>query len=192
MGDLLDRLNAFFADLPAKLRARRTLVALLSVLVTLLLSWGGERLRVDMTMESFFLEDDPVLTLHNDFKRTFGSDEDVYIVYEAKDGDVFSPNSLFAVERIQEALLADHGPLPNGDPSPLDRLLDVQTIVNAGYLEVRDDTLVSRDFVEETPTTPEAREAMRAQAMAHEEFPGFYVSEDSLGTALFLNSPTIR
>ena len=179
MGDLLDRLNAFFSALPAGLRARRRLVALLSILVTLVLSWGVQSLEVDMAMESFFLEDDPVLTLHRSFKRTFGSDEDVYIVYEARDGDVFSPVSLEAVTRIQEALLADHGPDENGDPSPLDHTLDVQTIVNAGYLEVRDDTLVSRDFVEDVPTSPEARERMRAQAMAHETFPGFYVSEDS-------------
>ncbi|MEM9174535.1 MAG: MMPL family transporter [Myxococcota bacterium] len=179
MGDLLDRLNAFFAGLPAKLRACRLLVALLATLFTLLFSWGIERLQIDMTMESFFLEDDPVLSLHQEFKRTFGSDEDVYIVYEAKDGDVFSANSLFAVERIQDALLADHGPLENGDPSPLDHVLDVQTIMNAGYLEVREDTLVSRDFVEEKPTTPEAREALRTEALAHEQFAGFYASEDS-------------
>ena len=51
MGDLLDRSNTFFSALPARLRARRRLVALLSVLVTLVLSWGAERLEVDMAMD---------------------------------------------------------------------------------------------------------------------------------------------
>jgi len=179
LSDLLDRLNRFFAALPARLRARRAAVAIAALVVTLFLAYGGVWLRVDMSMESFFLEDDPVLVFHQAFKRTFGSDEDVYIVYEAKDGDVFSPTSLAAVRRIQDALLADHPPDAEGNPSALEHLLDVQTIVNAGYLEVRDDTLVSRDFVEDLPGSREEIDALRAQAMAHEDFPGFYVSEDS-------------
>ncbi len=179
MSDLLDRLNQFFAALPARLRARRGAVAIAALVATLFLSYGGVWLRVDMSMESFFLQDDPVLVFHQAFKRTFGSDEDVYIVYEAKDGDVFSPTSLAAVQHIQERLLADHPPDADGNPSALEHLLDVQTIVNAGYLEVRDDTLVSRDFVEDLPGSREEIDALRAQAMAHEDFPGFYVSDDS-------------
>ena len=114
MSDLLDRLNRFFGALPARLRARRGAVAIAALVVTLFLAYGGVWLRVDMSMESFFLEDDPVLVFHQAFKRTFGSDEDVYIVYEAKDGDVFSPASLAAVQRIQDCLLYT-------SPSPRDK-----------------------------------------------------------------------
>ncbi|MGB0620573.1 MAG: efflux RND transporter permease subunit [Myxococcota bacterium] len=179
MSDVLDRLNALFAGLPARLRARRGRVAIVSLLLTGALSYGAAWLEVDMAMESFFVEDDPVLTFHQAFERTFGSDDNVYIVYEAKDGDVFSPRSLAAVRRIQNRLLSPPAPDAEGNPSALERVIDVQTIVNAGYLEVRDDTLVSRDFVEALPGSRQEIDALRARAMDHEEFPGFYVSEDS-------------
>jgi predicted RND superfamily exporter protein len=175
--DRLEQLNRFFAALPARLRRRRVVVWCAAIVLTLVMGAGLDRLQVDMTMESFFVANDPVRLLHERFKETFGSDEGVYIVYEARDGDIFSPASLEAVRGLQQELLAVRQ--DDALRKPLQHILDVTTIVNASYLEVRGDTLVSRDFVEQIPRTAEDREELRGQALAHKDYPGFYLSGDS-------------
>jgi len=175
----LGTFNRFFARLPGRLRARRRTVWALIAVCAAVLSAGVGFLEVDMTPESFFVEDDPTLVMHRSFKEVFGSDEDVYIVYEALDGDVFSRASLSAVKSLQDALLGAVGEGEMSRPLALDSILDVQTIVNAGYLEVRGETLVSRDFVEQLPETAAEIEQLRRLALAYEGFPGFFVSPDS-------------
>ncbi len=179
MHNVLEALNRFFAALPAWLLERRLAVCCVALALTVVVGAGLGRLEIDMTMESFFFEDDPVRLLHERFKETFGSDEGVYIVYEARDGDVLSATSLEAVRGVQEALLEPGD--DDGDPgaAPLHHVLDVTTIVNASYLEVKGDTLVSRDFVETIAMSASEREALRSQALAHRDYPRFYISSDS-------------
>ena len=177
--DLLEGLNRFFGALPARLRRRRRAVWVTTAMVTLAMGAGLGRLQVDMTMESFFFQDDPVRLLHERFKETFGSDEGVYIVSEARDGDIFSPTSLEAVRGVQRELLDDRPDDDAQESTPLRHILDVDTLVNASYLEVRGDTLVSRDFVERIPPAAAEREALRRQALAQKDYPRFYLSGDS-------------
>ncbi|MAF64772.1 MAG: hypothetical protein CMJ84_03820, partial [Planctomycetes bacterium] len=179
MHDWLEELNQIFAALPARLRQRHLTVWGAAAVLTILMSAGLGRLQIDTTMESFFFDDDPVRRLHERFKDTFGSDEGVYIVYEARDGDIFSPTSLTAVRGLQEELLAANENDDAQGPSPLHHIVDVTTIVNASYLEVREDTLVSRDFVEQIPETADRRRELRSRALAHKDYPGFYLSNDS-------------
>ncbi|MCP4908107.1 MAG: MMPL family transporter [bacterium] len=183
MHDTLEALNRFFAALPAWLLGRRIAVWCFAIALTVVSGVGLGRLEVDMTMESFFFENDPVRLLHERFKDTFGSDEGVYIVYEARDGDVLSSASLEAARGVERALLDASGDKDGDDGSsdtaPLQHIVDVTTIANASYLEVKGDILVSRDFVEVIPTSEEEREALRRRALAHKDYPRFYISTDS-------------
>ena len=185
---LLESLNRGFAALPARLLARKRSVWVTTIALAVAMGLGASRLEFDMTMESFFVEDDPVRLLHERFKETFGSDEGVYIVYAAKDGDVLSPASLEAVRSIQQVLLRGDEQVGAEDAAQLARIMEVTTLINASYLEVDGDVLVSRDFVETIPETAEAREALRSAALAHEQYPRFYLSNDSKYGGIFIRT----
>ena len=170
MNKILHKLNLFFEGLPDALRRRRIRywggLAIIAVVIGTGLQW----LAVDMTMESFFVENDPVKILHDRFKETFGSDDGVYIVYEANDGDVFSQASLAAVQGIQNELLQVEEAASSEDTDPLSHIIDVTTLVNVSYLEVKGDTLDSRDFVgDRWPASDAEREELRRQALEHHD-----------------------
>ena len=40
----------------------------------------------------------------NEYRRQFGSDDSVFLVYRAKDGDVFSRESLLAIQQLTDDL----------------------------------------------------------------------------------------
>ncbi len=115
--------------------------------MTVLLVLGIPRIRIDMTLESFFSQDDPVKILYDTFRDTFGSDDSVYIVYRAKDGDIFSEASLSALQDLQNELIEAAYEENRKDSTILERIQEVRTIINISYLEVQGDTLLSRDFI---------------------------------------------
>jgi predicted RND superfamily exporter protein len=178
MNALLQKLNHLFERLPDTVRRYRLLVWAGFFFLVPFVGFGMQWLEIDMTMDSFFRQNDPVKIMYDRFKDGFGSDEVIYIVYEPRDGDVFSGTSLRAVKRLQEEIVTAAGGTGDG-PSPLEHITEVRTIVNASYLEVQRDTLTSRDFVQRLPRTPAEREDLRERALAHEEYPLFYVSPDS-------------
>lgn len=188
MHDLLEALNRAFAALPGRLLRIRRAVWALSLIAAVGMAAGLGRLEIDMTMESFLFEDDPVRRLHDRFKETFGSDEGVYIVYEALDGDVLSPASLAAVRGIEQVLMRGDEQVNEEDARQLEHILEVTTIANASYLEVSGDSLISRDFVEQIPRDPPSREALRAVALAHHDYPRFYISDDSRYGGIFIRT----
>jgi len=184
----LETLNRIFAAVPARLIVRKRAVWASVIALTIVMGLGASRIEIEMSMESFFLEDDPVKLLHDRFQATFGSDDGVYIVYEAKDGDVLSRASLEAVRSIQQILLVGDAQVTEGDAKQLDRIMDVTTLVNASYREVDGDLLLSRDFVETIPPAGERREALRRAALAHDDYPHFYISSDSKYGGIFIRT----
>ena len=77
MNTISRRLSRWFGGVPDALRKRRWIVLSGFVLVFLIVAAGVSKLQVDMTVESFFLENDPAKVLYNRFRQTFGSDEGV-------------------------------------------------------------------------------------------------------------------
>ena len=54
----------------------------------------------------------------NEYRRQFGSDDSVFLVYRAKDGDVFSRESLLAIQQLTNDLRywqQQHRRLPRRD-----------------------------------------------------------------------------
>ena len=68
------------------------------------MGYGATRFIIDTSFESWFSEDDPAVKSLNEFREQFGSDDGLFIVYEAKDGDVFSNQSLSLISEITEVL----------------------------------------------------------------------------------------
>ena len=99
-------------------------------------------------------------------------------MYEARDGEIFSANSLKTLSLLHEELLA--GQLEQGEnPVPLNHIVEIKSLINASFLEVDGDNLQSRQFIgNRLPQTDQARHRLRKQALAHRDYPGTYLSED--------------
>ena len=180
MKKLLDKVNAFFERVPDTMRRYRWIIWGIFLLLTVIVVMGTGRIKADMSTESFFQKTDPVKRAYDRFRAAFGSDETVYVVYEAKDGDVFSEQSLTALKEIQEELLNYRLNLSPEESSPLDHVTEVKTLINVKYLETRDDTLITRDFIgENIPRNATDRQQLRQQALAQRDYPLLYFSKDS-------------
>ena len=98
-------LNLFFEGLPDLVRTYRLVFWGIFLLLTFFFFFFFGRIVSDVSMQGFFKDDEQVKIAYDRFRAIFGSDEAVYLVYEAKDGDVFSRNSLLAIKGIQDELL---------------------------------------------------------------------------------------
>ena len=104
LAQLLNHLNVWFEGLPDRLRPRRRAIWIGVVLLTLVIAGGSYWVKFDMTLDAYFQDDDPMKQNLDRFRMIFGSDESSYVIYRAKDGDIFSDASLRAVRGIQEDL----------------------------------------------------------------------------------------
>ncbi len=166
----LKKLTPFFQALPGKLVNHKYSILLAVLATTLFLGLGAPKVIIDESLAAYFHDTDPVKMAYDRFRDVFGGDEDVYIVYEARDGDIFSTASLEALTRI-------HTILERTDTA---HIREVKSLINVQYLEGRQGSLTARNFVGHTPPEGrEEREALRAQALAHPDYPLFYLSQDS-------------
>ncbi len=189
MNQILGRITEFFEAIPDFLRSHRIPIWIGLVIVVAFLAAGLPKMKLDMAMESWFREDDPAVVAFMKFRQTFGSDNGLYIVYKAKDGDIFSDQSLSALAAIQKDLSATVLEAADNQSSMLNHVLEIKSLINVSYMEVQGDLLISRDFVgEELPGSPEAREKLRKEALEHKDYPLFYLSEDSQFGGIFIRT----
>jgi len=180
LAQLLNLLNIWFGELPDRLRSRRRWIWGVVVLLTLVLAGGNYWVKFDMTLDAYFQQDDPMKQNLDRFRMIFGSDESSYVIYRAKDGDIFSAASLQAVRGIQEDLQQYRLKLESGASHPLDHIVDVQTLLNVSYMEATEDALIARKFIgDRIPQANVERERLRNAALAHPDYPLLYLSEDS-------------
>ncbi len=178
-----------FETIPDRLRPNTFKVLVIFTIFTVIMVSGITRLKVDMSAMSFFTEDNPTVELYTEFRRAFGGDNGVYLVYEAKDGDIFSNNSLNAVKGIQDDLTEYEDGSAGENASILDHIVEVTTIVNVEYLQGKNDTLVSDPFIEDRlPLTGQEREEVRNQALNHPDYPLLYLSKDSRYGGIYLRT----
>lgn len=91
-----------FADI--LMRNRRLFFPLLALATVLALVIAGP-IRIDNSLEVWFLEDDPTLVAYNEFKDRYGSDFEVILVLvDCGEAGVFTPKSLNALWEISKRL----------------------------------------------------------------------------------------
>ncbi len=189
MKSAYEKLSLYFETVPERMRRRRWMWWLFFILITVAVSSGVSRNRYEMTIDSWFSEDDPVKVSLDRFRDEFGSDDGIYIVYKPKDGDVFSAKSLALVRSITAELLNEGGARADSNAKMLQRITDVRTLVNAKVLHVDGDSLVSKRLIgNEVPTNAEDREAVRRLALAQKKFPLLYFSEDSTYGGIYIET----
>jgi predicted RND superfamily exporter protein len=186
-------LSRFFASAAGKMVKYRVLVSLLLLAGTLLSVYSiVTRTSVDMSIDSFLDQSDPAIEALNSFRTQFGSDDSVFLVYEARDGNVFSTASLRAVSELTDKLRnwrdldsSDY----NADLSELDQIRRVQSITTLSVQRVDGDTLRSDRLVPDTiPDSPAELAAIREEAMAQEDYRLAFYSDDGRFGALMLQT----
>jgi uncharacterized protein len=176
---IVSRLSEHFENIPDALRKKRLLVGIVFLALLATSIYGIGKLRMDMTIEGWFAKEDPTLVAFNRYHAQFGSEDGVYIVYKAKDGDVFSPASLEAVRGIEDELFNFRARLKEGEQSALEHIVKIDTLVNASVLTVDGDALLSKPLVgDKVPTSPEAIAEIKAIAEAEKQLPLQFFSRD--------------
>ncbi len=158
MEKILLALSDVFAQVPYKVLKYKSFILSGLLLVTSFMVYGVfNRTTFDMTADSFLDEADPAAMALDQFREQFGSDESVFLVYRAKDGNVFSRESLQAAQQLTDDLSnwrsLDRSQYPktmNGitlDWNELNHIRRVQSIANLRYQESVADSLLSNRLV---------------------------------------------
>ncbi|MDQ7016879.1 MAG: efflux RND transporter permease subunit [Gammaproteobacteria bacterium] len=174
---LLMKTSDGMAKIPDFTRQHRKKALLSLLLLTVFFAAGIPRIKLDMSMEAFFRDDDPTLHNFNIFHHLFGSDQVLMLMFQPQDGDVFSNDSLNKVKALEEDLNQQR---LKAD-TPLNRITRVRSIYSADFLEASDDALISRKFIgpDGLPLTAAESDALRQLAMQQRDFPGQLFSRNS-------------
>lgn len=179
MKKILRIIEKFLAAMPARVLRFRVLVLACVLGITVLSVYGIGRLKFDFTIERWLKQDDTAFVAFEAFREQFGSDDGVVIVYKPKDGDVFSAQSLGLLQSIRNDLLNYHQTLKEGETSALERIVKVESLINAPILTVDADSLQSRWLVgNAVPTDPAALQAIRKTAHAERDLRKRFFSDD--------------
>lgn len=187
MTGFLSSLSTGFAAIPNALRPYRWWVLLAAFVLSVFMAMGLTRFAMDVTMDSWFQEDDPVLQALDEFRAQFGSDDGLYIVYEAKDGDVFSEQSLTLVDEFTQRLknwqdldaetLASLN-ITDEQIQYLSHIKRVQSLTNIRIQVNEGDSLTSPKLVQNFAMSDVEREALKVTAMTQNNLPLFLFSKD--------------
>ena len=197
MESFLLEISAFFANMPVRIVKARRLVLGTIIALTLFFVFGIATLtRFDITTDSFLDSEDPSILALNEYRRQFGSDDSVFLVYEARDGDVFSRQSLSAIQALTEDLQnwdtlnrEDYPRQIRGTLIDFDELKHIRRVQSIATLRVQKnegDTLLSQRLVPSLLPDSEAELAeIKAAALAEQDYLlGFYSADARYGALL--------
>lgn len=182
MQSILFHSQNWLEELPGKCIDRKWAILLLVVFSTFVCMWGlATRLSIDMSPEAWFQDGAEPVVIRDMFRSQFGSDEDVFIAYRPKSGDVFSPDAMATLkdlhQELEEAMYS--ATAPSGDPSVLSRIIRVDSLYNARYQIADGDTLISNTLIGSNfPIEERDLEAKRKIAESQNNFRQFYFSND--------------
>jgi predicted RND superfamily exporter protein len=159
------------------------------LLSTIFMGYGASRFVLDTSFDVWFSESDPAIEALEDFRDQFGSDDGLFIVYEAKDGDVFSNKSLTLVSEITQVLdnyrqisdddwLEKYGLTPDIVES-LNHIKRVQSLSNIRIQKNEDDVLSSPRLVpNKIPSDAITLSQISSEADNQPSLPLFMFSKD--------------
>ncbi|MFV2001490.1 MAG: RND family transporter [Paracoccaceae bacterium] len=195
MNKILEKLAAFFAAIPDTLRPWRVLIALVALFGTVFLAFGVTKFQLDTSFDAWMSDSDPTVQALDDFRRQFGSDDGLFLVYRASDGNVFSPASLSALRDLTDQM-ENWQDLPTDtlgvDPevmASLDHITRVMSLSNTRYQVSYDDTLESRLLVpKDGVITDEIAQDVRDIAMRQRDLRLLMFSENGEYGAIVLKT----
>ena len=189
MDGLFRRFGNRFEALPEKFLGRKKSIWAGFILIVIAALPGVMKFEMDLSDEQFFSQTDEVRQAYDRFRAQFGGDDSVYLVYRAKDGDVFSQSTLQAIHDVQEELLNYRQKLKPGETSPLDHIVDITSLINVSYLQPSSNALISRPLVgHHIPADKKQLQQLRQIALSHPDYPLVYVSKDGEYGAILIRT----
>jgi uncharacterized protein len=169
------RIESWFEGAAGVIHDRAWLFILMTILAAAGLSLQLPKLRIDTSNESYFHHNDPILTVYNDFKAQFGTDELVIVAIETS--SVFDPAFLHKLEELHVEL-AENVP----------HLADITSLVNARNTRGETDRLVVEDLLEHFPKTAAELDALKERAMANPLYINRLISSDATMTGIVIET----
>ncbi|MCY3689624.1 MAG: MMPL family transporter [Gammaproteobacteria bacterium] len=191
MDNFLLGLSEFFERLPNRVLGARNFVLTGVVVISILMIWGiFTRTEMDLSADAYLDETDPAIQALDEYRRQFGSDDSVLLVYRALDGDVFSRESLSAVQQLTDDLRnwqdLDPADFPVEisnvpvDFNELNHIRRVQSVANVRFQRNEGDTLLSLRLVPaELPESDVELAQIKAGALAQEDLVGMMYSANA-------------
>lgn len=198
MDKLFDSLNRFFSLLPEKvIRVKWWVLGLVLLLTVFLLVGAITRTSINTAANSFLDRSDPAIVALDKFRQQFGSDDSVFLVYRAKDGDVFSKQSLQALQALTLDLenwrdLEQKPQDASGKPIDLEELRHIRRVQSLSNIRVQSangDTLNSNRLVPRNlPDDPRQLAQIKATALAQKDFELAFFSPDGRYAAILIQT----
>ncbi|NVO09898.1 MAG: MMPL family transporter [Bacteroidales bacterium] len=179
MKKVINFVTLYLGKVPDQVLKRKWFYLLLFIAATAVFVVSLSKLRMDMTIEGWFQDDDPTKIAFNEYHAQFGSEDGMYIIYKPKDGDVFSAKSLNAIKGIRDELVNFRSNLKEGEVSPLEHIVKINTLINATVLTVEGDFLRARPLVgNKVPNSQTELDEIRKTAESQNKFPLQFFSKD--------------
>ena len=184
MDKFLFGLTAVFAKMPNRVLRSKRLVLVVLTLVSLGMFYAmATRTVFDLSSESFMQDESPAQMALDEFRRQFGSDRSVFIIYKPTDGDVFSTQSLTAMQQLTSDLenwqSLDRAKFQGVDLDQLIHIRRVKSLANIRLQESVGDALLSgRLLPKALPETAEDLNSFKARAMAQPDYVSSFYSKD--------------
>lgn len=170
-------MNTLLGNIPSWINRHRKWVLGAYVLVLIAAFAGAGKLQFDDSLESWFEQGSPVISNKHKFESYFGSNEDLYLVYQAKDGNVFSEASLAALDKLQRQLESYTEVVTENPDSPLTHIREVRSLMNESVTDVHGDDLIIHPFIgNQLPESDAERDQLRTSALANPDFKLKFVS----------------
>lgn len=168
-------IESWFQEAAGTIHDRPWLFMIIALVIASGLGIQISRLRIDTSNESYFHHTDPVLTVYDDFKAQFGTDELVIVAIEAP--NVFDPAFLRKLEDL-------HNELAENVP----HLADITSLVNARNTRGEPDRLIVEDLLENFPQTDTGLAALKERAMSNPLYINRLISPDATMTGIILET----
>ena len=189
MTSLLDRLNLFFEKIPERLNPWRWWVMLVYVILIAFLMAGIPRFAFTWMNDEMFGRDDPVQISLDRIKELFGGTTVLGMAYRPVDGDLFSARSLGALQKIHDVLDEEASSGTDDPDNPLRHLTEVESLINATYIEIEGESLRFRDFIgEKLPQDTEQSLRLLEQGRAEPDYSRVLISKNNEYGMLFLRT----
>ena len=194
MEKLLLGLTDIFAGAPsAVLRFKRSVLLVLALVSLVMFYAMATRTTFNLSSEAFMNEESPAQLSLEEFRRQFGSDRSVYLIYRPLDGDIFSLASLTAVQNLTNDLEnwsgLDNSDYPEADLRELIHIRRVQSLTNLRVQNSVGDALISERIVPvKVPTSQAELSEIKARALSEPDYVSSFYAADGRYGALLLQT----
>lgn len=144
------------------------------LLLTLFFMFMLPRTKMEHSVESFILKNDPDLVFFEKFKKEFGTDE--FFVLAFKDEKIFSNEVLSKIQSLTDGL------------SQIEEVRDVVSITNATDILGEEDNFYVQDLVEELPLNQAELNELKRRAISNPLYANQLISKDAGTTAILIKT----